>query len=559
MRSILLLITLSLAACVDNSNLCGDLVEDRATGSCQCPEGTTRGEDVWTCVLPDGGVIRDPNADGGTDATVDSSTGVVGCRSYRDEDGDGYGDPNAVGECPPPDGYVANDEDCDDSRAEVSPADVESCNGLDDDCDGGGDETFECPQGSTATPCTTSCGSMGVARCSDFCTINSCVPPVESCSYADDDCDGEIDEALQSLVPSRDYGMGTAALRTWTFGGETPVVFGLYAGGLWLAQRFTAGGEPTGAEVEVHSTALFGSDANVLVVDITRVGDGGYALLVPNAAGTALEVRRLGPDLRPLGAIDIIAFSAVTLTHAVLTASSTHVLVAYLTADEATTTTELWLQSMTSELVAQPARRFASPVNPLLGVSVAAQADSFDAWVSYVSIVDGLRLEKVRINNGNRSGGLNVVDAGGYLPTMAIADDGTIGLLYGQTTGEDSRLNFQVRDGVDGSLRSTRTLPDRWSYCAGVGIPIPLCRPSDVVWSGSRWLVSRVRLQAGEEEQETSLHVYDSNGSPSGEILTLARSTNQFRMSSGTRLPSGGTLLTIPTPVRPRYALFGCP
>jgi hypothetical protein len=112
----------------------------------------------------------------------------------------------------------------------VSPADVESCNGLDDDCDGGGDETFECPQGSTATPCTTSCGSTGVARCSDSCTIDSCVPPVESCSYVDDDCDGEIDEGLQSVVPSRDYGMGTAALRTWTFGGEAPVVFGLYSG-----------------------------------------------------------------------------------------------------------------------------------------------------------------------------------------------------------------------------------------------------------------------------------------------------------------------------------------
>lgn len=212
MRSNLLLIILSLAACVDNSNLCGDLVEDRATGSCQCPEGTTRSEDVWTCVLPDGGVIRNPNADGGTDAAVDSSNGDVGCRSYRDEDGDGYGDPNAVGECPPRAGYVANDEDCDDSRTEVSPAVIESCNGLDDDCDGEVDETFQCPQGSMGTACTTSCGSIGAARCSASCTIDSCVPPVESCSYVDDDCDGEIDEGLQSLVPSREYGSATACL-----------------------------------------------------------------------------------------------------------------------------------------------------------------------------------------------------------------------------------------------------------------------------------------------------------------------------------------------------------
>lgn len=44
------------------SDLCGDLVEDRATGSCQCPEGTTRTDDPWTCLLPDGGTIRDPSA-----------------------------------------------------------------------------------------------------------------------------------------------------------------------------------------------------------------------------------------------------------------------------------------------------------------------------------------------------------------------------------------------------------------------------------------------------------------------------------------------------------------
>lgn len=562
MRSTLLLAAISLTACVDSSNLCGDLVEDRATGSCRCPDGTTPGEDVWTCVLPDGGVIRGPNADGGADAVVDSSTEDVGCRSHRDEDGDGYGDPDAVvSECSPPEGYVTNAQDCDDSRANVNPAATESCNGLDDDCDGEVDETFECPRGSTDTPCTTSCGSTGFAQCSTSCTIESCAPPVESCSYVDDDCDGKVDEGLQSLVPSREYGSTTEALRTWTFGGETPVVFTLYSGGLWLAQRFTTDGEPYGAEVEVESTA---PAAGPLLTDIAGVGNDGYALLAPNAANTALEVRRLGPDLRSVGVVEVVAFDEdLVFGQAALTATSTHILVAYLVSERATTNNrELRSQSMTSELVAQPPRSLAWGVNPLLGVSAAAQADSFDAWVSYVdrpslSGLDSVRLQKVRINNGN-SAGTPVTVAGGGLPTMALADDGTIGLLFGQGTGTEARLDFQVRDGVDGSLRSTRALPDVWSFCAG-DLGIPLCRPSSIVWSGSRWLVSRVRLPA-EGDTETALQVFDRDGSPEGEVLTLARSANQvIRMSSGARLPSGRTLLTIPTAGRPRYALFGCP
>jgi len=501
-------------------------------------------------------VIRDPNADGGADAAVDSSTEDVGCRSHRDDDGDGYGDPDAVvSECSPPEGYVTNAQDCDDSRANVNPAATESCNGLDDDCDGEVDETFECPRGSTNTPCTTSCGSTGSAQCSASCTIDSCVPPVESCSYVDDDCDGEFDEGLQGLVPSREYGSTTGALRTWTFGGETPVVFTLYSGGVWLAQRFSGEGEPTGAEVEVHSVGDLEFFWRLQDWDIARVGDDGFAVLVPNEGGTALEVLRLGPDLRPRGTIEV---SAATQA---LTASSTHILVASWMIEEATNNVELRLQSMTSELVAQPPRSLAWGGNPLLGVSAAARADSFDAWVSHV---DGdassfdVRLQKVRINNGARAGTPVEVAAGAFLPAMVLADDGTIGLLFGQDTEGEIRLAFQVRDGVDGSLRSTRALPDAWSYCAGVGNPTPLCRPSDVVWSGSRWLVSRVRLPV-EGDQETALHVFDRDGSPEGEVLTLARSADQFRMSSGARLSSGRTLLTIPTAGRPRYALFGCP
>lgn len=56
---------------------------------------------------------------------------------YADSDGDGIGDPavQAIG-CSAPDGYVADDRDCDDSRLDIYPGATELCDGLDNDCDG---------------------------------------------------------------------------------------------------------------------------------------------------------------------------------------------------------------------------------------------------------------------------------------------------------------------------------------------------------------------------------------------------------------------------------------
>ncbi|MCK6519264.1 putative metal-binding motif-containing protein, partial [Myxococcota bacterium] len=72
------------------------------------------------------------------DDSLDTSTAST---SYADSDGDGYGDPDGdLLSCEAPSGNVANNEDCDDGAAGVSPAGTELCDGLDNNCDGATDE-----------------------------------------------------------------------------------------------------------------------------------------------------------------------------------------------------------------------------------------------------------------------------------------------------------------------------------------------------------------------------------------------------------------------------------
>ncbi len=77
-------------------------------------------------------------ADNDCDGIADDSP-VDLVTSWRDGDGDGYGDAeSSYAGCGVPEGYVEDATDCDDGRASVSPAGIEACDGqdLDEDCDG---------------------------------------------------------------------------------------------------------------------------------------------------------------------------------------------------------------------------------------------------------------------------------------------------------------------------------------------------------------------------------------------------------------------------------------
>jgi hypothetical protein len=76
----------------------------------------------------------------------------------------------------------------------------ETCNGVDDNCNGEVDEDFDCAMG-RETSCRTPCDSVGRGVCNIACQIPSladCEPPDETCNGADDDCDGAVDEGFES-------------------------------------------------------------------------------------------------------------------------------------------------------------------------------------------------------------------------------------------------------------------------------------------------------------------------------------------------------------------------
>lgn len=151
------------------------------------------------------------NIDNDCDALIDDAdSSLTPLAWYGDSDGDGFGDPSdTVTTCFPPTGYVSNDEDCDDESSTVFPGAPETCNGIDDDCDGNVDtgdtvwyaDADQDGHGSDSLfqPIHAACNAQpsgytnSWGDCKD---LNSAIHPdaIETCDGVDQDCDGEIDD-----------------------------------------------------------------------------------------------------------------------------------------------------------------------------------------------------------------------------------------------------------------------------------------------------------------------------------------------------------------------------
>lgn len=135
------------------ADLDGDGFGDPSTGiaASEPPAGyvATAGDcdDVDPLIHPDAqercdGAGVDEDCDGlidGADPSVDLSELPTW---HIDADADGFGDAGGatLTQCDAPSGYALDDQDCDDTDAAVNPAATEVCgNGVDDNCNGGGD------------------------------------------------------------------------------------------------------------------------------------------------------------------------------------------------------------------------------------------------------------------------------------------------------------------------------------------------------------------------------------------------------------------------------------
>ncbi len=191
----------------------GHGAEDAYVRACEAPDGYL--EDVSDCddadaeVHPGATELCD-GVDNDCDGATDGDDAADAPLWYADRDGDGWGDDaDTVQSCDEPRRYAADAGDCDDTDPAVSPAATETCNGVDDDCDGGTDDDEAADAsswfvdadgdghgdpGTTLLACELPAGAAATGDDCDDADATAFPGAPESCDDVDDDCDGTVDE-----------------------------------------------------------------------------------------------------------------------------------------------------------------------------------------------------------------------------------------------------------------------------------------------------------------------------------------------------------------------------
>ncbi len=163
----------------------------------------------------DGSAAIHPGANEICNGSDDNCNGTIDdpATFYADADGDGFGNSAVTAQaCSAPSGFVGNNKDCNDANSAVNPGATETCNGMDDDCDGLIDEnvklTFYADNDGDGFG-NASLSSLGCSAPPGFVTDNSdCndnnqdVHPglTEICGNSlDDDCNGLTDQVTSYL------------------------------------------------------------------------------------------------------------------------------------------------------------------------------------------------------------------------------------------------------------------------------------------------------------------------------------------------------------------------
>jgi len=135
-----------------------------------------------------------------------------------DGDGDHHGarGGGTMEACYAPEGYAEVDDDCDDGRADVHPGTTERCDGaaVDEDCDGVANppSLCSCTTGTSSTCAEPGVCSAGTRDCvAGGWAACSIAPSTESCNGLDDDCDGLTDQGLTVTCFGDEDGDGFAA------------------------------------------------------------------------------------------------------------------------------------------------------------------------------------------------------------------------------------------------------------------------------------------------------------------------------------------------------------